>query len=536
MLWGKLIDHDKCIGCHACSVACKSENEVPLGSFRTWVKQVEKGEGLSARRHFGVLRCNQCEDAPCVSICPTGAMHRLPNGIIDFENEICIGCKACIQACPYDAIYMDPESNTAAKCNFCAHRIEQNLEPACVAACPTGALVVSDLEDPDSPVAKAAARSATSVRKPELGTRPKVFYKGADQSVLDPRAASRPLQGYWGASRGGCGPMQLPVAGESDSIDETPKGSGAPAAARVAYDVPREGAPWGSKISAYLLTKSIGAGAMMAGGLGLLLAGDAPQMKVGLLPALLGFIFLNLTSLFLVADLRRPERFMLLILKGRMESWLVKGAYVLLGAVGLSAIWGIAAVSGWTWTPNAWHAVGLAAVLAGGAAAGYTAFLFGQARGRAFWQSPVLLPHLVIQAVVAGCAALAIGYAVIDTIAPGSTLVLQARLLALGKLMTIGLVVNGLMVMGELSSHSNQDARLASKWISEGPGSNTLFWGVFVLGHIAPIVALTLGLMVPEQGAASTLFAIPIAGGASLVGLFLWDDLYVRAGQVPALS
>ncbi|MBL4845273.1 MAG: 4Fe-4S dicluster domain-containing protein, partial [Planctomycetes bacterium] len=210
VLWGKLIDHDKCIGCHACSVACKSENEVPLGSFRTWVKQVEKGEGLSAQRHFGVLRCNQCEDAPCVAICPTGAMHRRDNGIIDFEKDICIGCKGCIQACPYDAIYMDPVSNTAAKCNFCAHRIEVNLEPACVAVCPTGALVVSDLEDPDSPVARAAARSATSVRKPELGTRPKVFYKGADQSVLDPRAASRPLQGYWGASRGACGPLQTP--------------------------------------------------------------------------------------------------------------------------------------------------------------------------------------------------------------------------------------------------------------------------------------------------------------------------------------
>ena len=92
------------------------------------------------------------------------------------------------------------------------------------------------------------------------------------------------------------------------------------------------------------------------------------------------------------------------------------------------------------------------------------------------------------------------------------------------------------MVMGELSSHGNEDARLASKWISEGPGSNVLFWGVFVLGHIAPIVGLTLGLMVPEQGGASTLFAIPLAGGASLVGLFLWDDLYVRAGQAPALS
>src|SRR5579871_1423181 len=118
------MDQDRCIGCHACSVACKSENDVPLGSFRTWVKQVEKGVFPDVRRHFAVLRCNQCEDAPCVRICPTAAMFRRPDGIVDFDPEICIGCKSCIQACPYDAIYMDPRTSTAAKCNFCAHRVE----------------------------------------------------------------------------------------------------------------------------------------------------------------------------------------------------------------------------------------------------------------------------------------------------------------------------------------------------------------------------------------------------------------------------
>ena len=136
MLWGKLIDHDRCIGCHACSVACKAENDVPLGVFRTWVKTVEKGAGTAAKRHFGVMRCNQCENAPCVEICPTAAMFRRPDGIVDFDSTICIGCKGCIQACPYDAIYLDPTTQTAAKCNFCAHRVEVGLEPACVSACP----------------------------------------------------------------------------------------------------------------------------------------------------------------------------------------------------------------------------------------------------------------------------------------------------------------------------------------------------------------------------------------------------------------
>src|SRR6516162_2199263 len=137
MRYGFVIDQDRCIGCHACTVACKEEHQVPLGVFRTWVKYIEKGEYPYTRRHFGVLRCNHCDSAPCSTICPTNALYRRSDGIIDFDNQKCIGCKSCMQACPYDALYIDPASNTAAKCNFCAHRIEANLEPACVIVCPT---------------------------------------------------------------------------------------------------------------------------------------------------------------------------------------------------------------------------------------------------------------------------------------------------------------------------------------------------------------------------------------------------------------
>ena len=133
-----VIDQGRCIGCHACTVACKVEHGVELGVFRTWVKYIERGEFPDTRRYFSVLRCNHCTDAPCVEICPVTALYKREDGIVDFDPERCIGCKACLNACPYDALYIDPNSHTAAKCNFCAHRVELGLKPSCEVVCRTG--------------------------------------------------------------------------------------------------------------------------------------------------------------------------------------------------------------------------------------------------------------------------------------------------------------------------------------------------------------------------------------------------------------
>ena len=128
--YGFVIDNRKCIGCHACSTACKSENEVPLGVYRTWVKYVEKGKFPNTRRLFQVTRCNHCANPPCARICPTAAMYQREDGIVEFDSSACIGCKACMQACPYDAIYIDPETHTAAK-RHCSGQISCAQNPAC---------------------------------------------------------------------------------------------------------------------------------------------------------------------------------------------------------------------------------------------------------------------------------------------------------------------------------------------------------------------------------------------------------------------
>ena len=130
MNYGFVIDNRKCIGCHACSTACKSENQVPLGVFRTWVKYTEVGNYPNVRRNFQVNRCNQCANPPCVDICPVSAMTQRDDGIVGYNSDQCIGCKSCMQACPYNSIYIDPETGTAQKCHFCAHRVDRGMEPA----------------------------------------------------------------------------------------------------------------------------------------------------------------------------------------------------------------------------------------------------------------------------------------------------------------------------------------------------------------------------------------------------------------------
>lgn len=483
--WGKVLNQSTCIGCDACTVACKAEHEVPLGVTRTYVKSVDVGVYPTVSRHFQVTRCNQCDNAPCVPICPVTAMFKRDDGIVDFNRDICIGCKACMAACPYDAIYIDPESHSAEKCNFCAHRIDQGLEPACVSVCPEQAIVIGDLNDPMSAVSERIARQKVDVRKPEKDTQPKVFYEGASEHTLVPAAATYAAGHAHAEQR-----ERYPVLGPAN------RGAGNSAAAAIVHhDFPHK-APWDWRVSGYTFTKSIAAGAYLIPvlfGLGSLrLAGD-----------IIALIFLMATSALLVADLKHPERFLSILYRPQWKSWLARGAFILVGFGAVIALDTLSRLLGWHNLSEAlrWPGVPLAAM-----AAMYTAFLFAQAKGRDLWQNPLLPLHLLTQAFMAGAAVL--------VFFPGVAAVVSTVLL-------IALAMHMALVLSELViPHVTGDARRAAANLTRG-----IFAGFYWSSVGLAVAALVVVFYVPM-----------LAGALALVGLAAYEHAYVQAGQSVPLS
>jgi Fe-S-cluster-containing dehydrogenase component/formate-dependent nitrite reductase membrane component NrfD len=536
-----VIDQRKCIGCHACTVACKAEHDVPIGVNRTWVKYIEKGEFPNTRRYFLVTRCNHCDNAPCVTICPTKALYKRADGIVDFDSTRCIGCKSCMQACPYDALYIDPYSHTAAKCNYCAHRTEVGLEPACVVVCPEHAIIAGDMHNPNTEIAQLLARQPVRVRKPEQGTGPNVYYLGAEEAAINPEAATEelPHMTMWSTllkaghdgeneferSKSLRKPTTLnPLRPYQPSEPEARPSAGG----RIVYQPPNNSSRWGWKVSTYLGTKSLGAGTILMAALAIALYGlsgsasGTTNVLLGIGAPVIGGFFIAVTLVLLVADLKRPDRFLYLITKANSTSWLVWGG-VILAVFGLiEAVWFGAAVFGfsaflrWLLIP---------AALFAGATAGYTAFLFGQAEGRDFWQSPLLLPILLVQAMLAGAAALGLLSWFLNA---GSTL---RNLFTIVLLSAI--VVHLLLVLLEVfGAHSNSHVAAAAHFISRG-GLQRAFWGLFIIiGSALPVVMLSSALLAPIARPA----LLGVAGIAALVGLFAYEHCFVTAGQSVPLS
>jgi Fe-S-cluster-containing dehydrogenase component len=216
--WAFLVDTYKCVGCGLCVKACKLENEIPYDAnvTRTWVERyvltkdgklfadtpkgardgfistkVDLGMGKfqdikkeEIKKAFFVPKlCNQCDNPPCVQVCPVGATYQAPDGVVLVDRTWCIGCGYCIMACPYGVRFFHPVHHTAEKCNFCYHRITKGMKSACVQACPFGARQIGNIKDPNDPVAKAITTERVGILKSEYGTKPQVFYIGLDEEV-----------------------------------------------------------------------------------------------------------------------------------------------------------------------------------------------------------------------------------------------------------------------------------------------------------------------------------------------------------------
>lgn len=184
--YGMVIDANRCTCCHGCTLACLSENNVPDGYYRSWVKKIVKGRYPDVSFHFLPRLCNQCEKAPCLNLCPTGATYRTDDGVVHVNRKICVGCHICIDACPYGSRFFNPITHTADKCDFCYHRISKGIEPACVTACTGRARIFGDLNDPSSLISKYMNNHTTQAIRSDLDTRPKVHYVAADEAIMGP--------------------------------------------------------------------------------------------------------------------------------------------------------------------------------------------------------------------------------------------------------------------------------------------------------------------------------------------------------------
>jgi Fe-S-cluster-containing dehydrogenase component/formate-dependent nitrite reductase membrane component NrfD len=522
MNYGFIIDNRKCIGCHACTVACKSEHEVPIGVNRTWVKYIEKGEFPDTRRLFSVMRCNHCADAPCVEICPVTALYTREDGIVDFDDRRCIACKACTQACPYDALYMHPDTGTAAKCNYCTHRVDIGLEPACVVVCPEHAIISGDMDNPETEISKLLARETVSVRKPEKGTEPKLFYIDGDAVSLRPSEADPNTDYMWSSQSSGVGKFakfaeerkQLnsdkTVPKKLHQIEPREKKS-----AKRVYDAPGKGVLWGWEVSAYILTKAIGAGAFLVPAVaGYFTEVSKTAVQIG---ALVSLFFLAVTGVLLIMDLGRPDRFLNVLFRPQWKSWLTRGAYIITGYGGLLTLWLGASYFGFDAVAKMVEPVTVILALL---AAVYTAFLFAQAKGRDFWQSPMLGVHMLIHSVMAGAAALlAVSVFFKDVAAIAGVLL---------SVLAVSIAVHLITLAIELTTtHTTEDSHAVAKMILKGRFAKTFWVGMVLVGNVVPLI---LSLF---MGATAV---VPVTAVLVLVGLYAAQHIWVKAPQTISLS
>jgi formate-dependent nitrite reductase membrane component NrfD/ferredoxin len=452
-------------------------------------------------------------------------MFKRSDGIVDFDKSICIGCKACMAACPYDAIFINPEDHSAEKCNFCAHRIDSGLEPACVVVCPTQAILIGDMNDPEAYVTKIINREPVAVRRPEKETLPKLFYKGAHQATLDPLAAQRPA-----------GKLFMWSEQQEDNqhvASGNPNYNNSSAAALLSYDVAHS-IPWDWRVSLYTWTKGIASGVYLVASLLVLFGHLSPLNSIWLwaTPVLSG-VFLAITGGLLIWDLEHPERFYLIFTKPQWRSWLVKGAFII-GAYTL--VLAVHFIASWNGARSIQIWLMIAGIPLSVMTAVYTAYLFAQAKARDMWQNPLLPPHLFVQALLLGSAVLLLATLAANGIMASSddlTRVADTLRLEISDLiwlLAVASLVNLLVIWGEVSlTHPTAHARLAIWEMMRGRYKSDFWFGV---------ILLIIGGLLPWL----TLFSyasawIAVAGAPMvLIGMMLYENAYVQAGQSVPLA
>ncbi|MEX2329014.1 MAG: NrfD/PsrC family molybdoenzyme membrane anchor subunit, partial [Nitriliruptoraceae bacterium] len=399
-------------------------------------------------------------------------------------------------------IFINPEDHSAEKCNFCAHRIDVGLEPACSVVCPVEAILVGDLNDPDSKVAQTVGRESVQVRRPEKDTKPKLFYRGAHSSTLDPLAAQRPTGDIFAWAQ------QVPEDGHQMNAGVPAGTTGSSSAAAIlSYDTSHS-IPWDWRVGLYTWTKSIAAG--LFGVLAVLvltgaLAADSALWSIAT-PVVAGAM-LATTAAVLIWDLEHPGRFLFILTRPQWRSWLVRGGVILAVYALVLAAHFVAGLLGATSTLRVIAALGIPAAVM---AAVYTAFLFAQAKARDLWQNPLLVPHMAVQAALAGSAAAVLLAVVIEPEAVG--------------LLTWVVVGSGithlLLVLGELTlPHPTAHARMAAHNMVSGR-LGSYFW--------ASIGLTLLALLTPVA---------PVVGAVvGLAGLLAFEHAYVQAGQSVPLA
>jgi formate-dependent nitrite reductase membrane component NrfD len=375
-----------------------------------------------------------------------------------------------------------------------------------VSVCPTECRIFGDLDDPTSEVAQIVQREAVTVRRPEKGTQPKIFYIGAEEAAIQPEVAARPFMYREGQV------VMRPIG----SVEEDPAKPDFP---RVDYDVPHRQA-WGLDMALYLLTKGISTGAMLAAAV-LWFMGERGSM-VAIAAPIVSLVFAVVTAVVLIIDLERPERFYYILIRPNWRSWMAWGAYFLTAHGALSTLWLLAALLGWTGLITGIAAPTLLVALA---ATSYTGFLFAQGLARDLWQGPYAAIDLIAQALVEAGAVLLLVAPFVSG-AAGATRLLTVMVFGALAAHLVFLVFENLLVRSPTRHHE-----LALQAIRRGPYSK-LFWGLSLgAGGLLPLALLAFGI----AGTATAPLLIT-ASILSLAGAFAWEYVWVEAGQSVPIS